>query len=189
MHKHITFRLCTIASGPCVHYNDTQTSSVNALVVKKIKRREQKKSRNMHLINYLMRLSCHSRWYQRFRSTIQHMCLDRILMHLERFIMRKIDHFSQATCSFFYMKIMQFFRLSIKINWIDIAYLQRLCCTQALIHFQRIILIAMIHLVFVRNIYHSLLCSHHHFLFIFLSFFYLFFYILLTLTRIIQLWL
>lgn len=131
----------------------------------------------MHLINYLMRLSCHSRWYQRFRSTIQHMCLDRILMHLERFIIRKIDHFSQATCSFFYMKIMQFFRLSIKINWIDIADLYRLCCTQALIHFQRIILIAMIHLVFVRNIYHSLLCSHHHFLFIF--------YLLLTLTHII----
>lgn len=133
----------------------------------------------MHLINYLMRLSCHSRWYQRFRSTIQHMCLDRILMHLERFIMRKIDHFSQ---SIFYTKIMQFFRLSIKINWIDLAYLWRLCCTQALIHFQRIILIAMIHLVFVRNIYHSLLCSHHHFLFIFLSFF-IYFFIFFSLSH------
>lgn len=80
-----------------VHYNDTQTSSVSAFVITNQQTNERPnekaKQKKMRLINYLMRLLCRSRRYQRFRSIAQHMCPHRILMHLERYIMREIDHF------------------------------------------------------------------------------------------------
>lgn len=78
-----------------VHYNDTQTSSLSAFVATPTNKptTERKSRKKVHLINYLMRLLCRSRRYQRFRSIAQHMCPHRILMHLERYIMREIDHF------------------------------------------------------------------------------------------------